>query len=63
MCALKEVNAWYTCNNDRVDLGVKLRCNPTLKDDLLVPYLLIYEKVHESEVLRQCKITHAKVNF
>ena len=59
VCAIKEGNTWYTCNDDRVDLGVKLKCNPTIKDDLLIPYLLIYEKVHESEVPGQCVITHA----
>ena len=59
VCAIKEGNTWYTCNDDRVDLGVKLKCNPTIKDDLLIPYLLIYEKVHESEVSRQCEIRHA----
>merc|ERR1712228_802383 len=40
----------YTCNDDRIDLGVKLRCNPSVNDDIFIPYLLIYEKVIELEV-------------
>merc|ERR1711990_546646 len=42
-----------------IDLGVKLRCNPNMKDDLLIPYLLIYEKVLDSEVPRQSEISIA----
>ena len=59
VCARKEDNTWYSCNDDRVNLGVKLRCNPTIKHDLLIPYMLIYEKVYESEIPSQCEITHA----
>jgi hypothetical protein len=56
---VKNGDTWYTCNDDQINFGVKLECNPTMKDDLLIPYLLIYEKVIESEVPRQCEITHA----
>ena len=59
VCAVKNGDTWYTCNDDQINFGVKLECNPTVKDDLLIPYLLIYEKVHESEVSRQCEIRHA----
>ena len=66
MCVLpKNDDIWYTCNDDRIDFGVKLRCNPAIKDDLLIPYLLIYEKVLDSEVPRQGEISmamHSKEN-
>ena len=47
------------CNDDRVDLDVKLGCNPTITNDLLIPYLLMYEKTHKADVPKQCEITHA----
>ena len=50
VCAIKEDDTWYTCNDDRANLCVKLRCNSTIKSDLLIPYLLIYKKVHETKV-------------
>ena len=56
VCAVKDSQSWYTCNYDRIDLGVKLRCNPSIKDDILIHYLLIYEKVIELEVPRQLEI-------
>ena len=59
VCAIKDDDIWYTCNDDRIDFGVKLRCNPAIKDDLLIPYLLIYEKVLDSEVPRQGEISMA----
>merc|ERR1712034_217381 len=59
VCAVKNGDTWYTCNDDQINFGVKLECNRTVKDDLLIPYLLIYEKVHESEVSRQCEIRNA----
>ena len=54
--AVKDGQSWYTCNDDRIDLGVKLRCNPSVNDDILVPYLLIYQKVIELEVPIQLEI-------
>ena len=45
--------------DDRIDLGVKLGCNKTTKEDLLIPYLLIYEKVLDSEMSRQGEISIA----
>jgi hypothetical protein len=56
---VKNGDTWYTCNDDQINFGVKLECNPTMKDDLLIPYLLIYEKVIESDVPRKCEIRHA----
>ena len=58
VCAVKNGDTWYTCNDDQINLGVKLKCNSTIKDDLLIPYLLMYEKVPESEIPRQCRRTH-----
>ena len=43
VCAVKDDDILYNCNDDQIDLGVTLRCNKTIKDDLLIPYLLIYE--------------------
>ena len=37
-----------TCNDTTITLGVKLNCDPANEHDLLIPYLLIYEKDHES---------------
>merc|ERR1712147_137556 len=56
VCAVKDGQSWYTCNDDRIDLGVKLRCNPSINNDMLIPYLLIYEKVIELEVPTQLEI-------
>merc|ERR1712083_414574 len=56
VCAVKDGQSWYTCNDDRVDLGVKLRCNPSVNDNILIPYLLVYEKVIELEVPIQLEI-------
>ena len=53
---MKDGQSWFTCNDDRIDLGVKLRCNPSVNDDILIPYLLIYEKVIELEVPIQLEI-------
>ena len=50
---MNDGQSWYTCNVDKIDLGVKLRCNPSTKDDILIPYLLIYEKVIELEESRR----------
>merc|ERR1712083_561993 len=56
VCAVKDGQSWYTCNDDRIDLGVKVRCNPSVKNDILIPYLLIYEKVIGLEVPIQLEI-------
>ena len=56
VCAVKDGQSWYTCNDDKIDLGVKLRCNPSINNDMLIPYLLIYEKVIELEVPIQLEI-------
>merc|ERR1712147_380988 len=56
VCAIKDGQSWYTCNDDKIDLGVKLRCNPSINNDMLIPYLLIYEKVIELEVPIQLEI-------
>merc|ERR1712147_529150 len=56
VCAIKDGQSWYTCNDDKVDLGVKLRCYPSINNDMLIPYLLLYEKVIELEVPTQLEI-------
>ena len=45
---VKENNIWYYCNDAIVTKGVKLNCYPTDRD-MMVPYLLIYEKDLGSE--------------
>ena len=45
---MKENNIWYYCNDAIVTQGVKLNCYPADRD-MMVPYLLIYEKDLGSE--------------
>ena len=46
--SVRNGDTWYTCNDTTITLGVKLNCDPANEHDLLIPYLLIYEKDHES---------------
>ena len=56
VCTVNDGQSWYTCNYDRIDLTVKLRCNLSIKDDILIPSLLIYEEVIELEIPRHLEI-------
>ena len=33
VCAVKENGTWYTCNDDKIALGVKLSCDSTVTCD------------------------------
>ena len=51
VASVKYGNNWYTCNDTVVTLGVKLHCDPANPQDHTIPYLLIYEKEPECQVL------------
>ena len=51
-------NTWYTCNDHICTEGVKLNCFSTDRGDK-IPYLLIYEKGNEVELLPVSTMSHA----
>ena len=48
---VKRGDTWYRCNDAIIEHGVKLNCDPDNSHDLDIPYLLMYEKDVESEML------------
>ena len=58
VACVKDGDTWYTCNDNVITLGVKLHCDPNNRLDLLIPYLLIYEKNLESEISIPSNVSH-----
>ena len=58
--AVKFCDEWYTCNDAIVEIGVKLNCDPTVDADerSMIPYLLIYTKDVESNVIAESNVCH-----
>ena len=56
VACVKKDNIWYMCNDTVCTVGVKLTCDP-FDQDMMVPYLLIYEKDSEFELPASTNIT------
>ena len=48
--SVRNGNTWYTCNDNIITHCVKLNCDPRNQHDLMIPYIVIYEKDLESEM-------------
>ena len=61
MSCVKVDNIWYTCNDSSCSEGVKLLSAYTDQGDR-IPYLLIYEKESEIELLPASNVSHKSDN-